>query len=47
MLYDKINDKGLMINHENGKARPTLYFKTDVKITGGDGTSSNPYILGI
>ena len=27
--------------------RPTLYLKTDVKITGGDGTSSNPYILGI
>lgn len=22
-FFDKINDKGLMINHENGKARPT------------------------
>ena len=27
--------------------RPTLYLKTDVKITGGSGTSTNPYILGI
>ena len=27
--------------------RPTLYLKTDVKITGGDGTSTNPYILGL
>ena len=27
--------------------RPTLYLKTDVKITGGDGTSSSPYTLGL
>ena len=27
--------------------RPTLYLKSNVKITGGDGTSSDPYILGI
>ena len=24
-FFDKINDKGLMINHENGKARPTYF----------------------
>lgn len=23
-FFDKINDKGLMINHENGRARPTI-----------------------
>ena len=27
--------------------RPTLYLKSNVKITGGDGTSTNPYTLGI
>ena len=27
--------------------RPVLYLKSNVKITGGDGTSSNPYILGL
>ena len=27
--------------------RPTLYLKSNVKITGGNGTSSNPYILGL
>ena len=24
-FFDKINDKGLMINHENGHARPTYF----------------------
>ena len=24
-FFDKINDKGLMINHENGKSRPTYF----------------------
>ena len=27
--------------------RPTLYLKSNIKITGGDGTSSNPYTLGL
>ena len=27
--------------------RPTLYLKSNIKITGGSGTSSNPYTLGI
>ena len=27
--------------------RPVLYLKSNVKITGGDGTSSNPYTLGL
>ena len=31
-FFDKINDNGLMINHENGRARPT-YFTIWVKIT--------------
>ena len=25
LTLDKINDKGLMINHENGKSRPTYF----------------------
>ena len=31
-FFDKINDKGLMINHENGKARPTYFTIKDKKI---------------
>ena len=27
--------------------RPVLYLKSSVKITGGDGTSTNPYTLGL
>ena len=27
--------------------RPVLYLKSNIKITGGDGTSTNPYILGL
>ena len=27
--------------------RPILYLKSNIKITGGDGTSTNPYILGL
>ena len=27
--------------------RPVLYLKSNIKITGGDGTSSNPYTLGL
>ena len=27
--------------------RPTLYLKSNIKITGGSGTSTNPYTLGI
>ena len=23
--FDKVNDNGLMINHENGKTRPTYF----------------------
>ena len=52
-----LRDEGMINNYTgtnsnytailNLDVRPTLYLKTDVKITGGDGTSSNPYILGI
>lgn len=31
-FFDKINDKGLMINHENGKARPTYFTIKDKDI---------------
>ena len=52
-----LRDEGMINNYTgtnsnytailNLDVRPTLYLKTDVKITGGSGTSSNPYILGI
>lgn len=31
-FFDKINDKGLMINHENGHARPTYFTIKDNEI---------------
>ena len=31
-FFDKINDKGLIINHENGKARPTYFTIKDKDI---------------
>lgn len=31
-FFDKINDKGLMINHENGHARPTYFTIRDKNI---------------
>ena len=31
-FFDRINDKGLMINHENGRARPTYFTIKDKNI---------------
>ncbi len=31
-FFDKINDKGIMINHENGRARPTYFTIKDKDI---------------
>ena len=31
-FFDKINDKGLMINHENGRTRPTYFTIKDENI---------------
>jgi len=31
-FFDKINDKGLMVNHENGHTRPTYLTIKDDKI---------------
>ncbi len=31
-FFDKINDKGLMINHENGRTRPTYFTIKDKNI---------------
>ncbi len=31
-FFDKINDKGLMINHENGKTRPSYFTIKDKDI---------------
>lgn len=31
-FFDKINDKGLMINHENGHSRPTYFTIKDKDI---------------
>ena len=27
-------------------ARPVLYLKSDIEITGGDGTKGNPFVIG-
>ena len=35
------------VNYYQYAVRPTLYLKSNVKITGGTGTSTNPYTLGI
>ena len=35
------------VSYSQFGARPVLYLKSNVKITGGDGTSTNPYTLGI
>ena len=35
------------VNYYQYAVRPTLYLKSNIKITGGDGTSSDPYTLGI
>ena len=34
------------VSGSSGGVRPTLYISSKVKITGGDGSQSNPYILG-
>ena len=49
--FQKYNNSGMIHNSRtelgNFGVRPVLYLKPDVKITGGDGTSTNPYILGL
>ena len=30
----------------NNGARPVLYLKSDIEITGGDGTKGNPFVIG-
>ncbi|OLA93774.1 MAG: hypothetical protein BHW63_01140 [Mycoplasma sp. CAG:611_25_7] len=42
-----IENFGGMFSTHNFHVRPVLYLKSNVKITGGNGTSSNPYILGL
>ena len=47
-----IADNGIVISTYQASlaqtvVRPTLYLKSNVKITGGTGTSTNPYTLGI
>ena len=36
-----------IVSYNQYGVRPVLYLKSNVKITGGSGTSSDPYILGI
>ena len=31
---------------DNVGARPVLYLKSDIEITGGDGTKGNPFVIG-
>ena len=35
------------VSYDQLAVRPVLYLTSSAKITGGDGTSSNPYTLGI
>jgi len=46
-VYSGGNVYNYVVNRSQNGARPVLYLKSNVKITGGDGTSSNPYILGL
>ena len=32
-------------NDNNNGARPDFYLKSDIEITGGDGTKGNPFII--
>ena len=41
-----ITDGGIAYNYQYA-TRPVVYLKSNIKITGGDGTSTNPYILGL
>ena len=38
------NLTGNNVNNSNG-SRPVINLKSDVEITGGDGTASNPYVI--
>ena len=40
-FYDNIASAGF-----NSGARPVLYLKSDIEITGGDGTKGNPFVIG-
>ena len=42
-----IENFGGMFPTHNFHVRPVLYLKSNIKITGGDGTSANPYTLGL
>ena len=39
--------KTCVIEQASALVRPVLYLKSNIKITGGDGTSSSPYTLGL
>ena len=41
-----ITDGGIAYNYQYA-TRPVVYLKSNIKITGGDGTSANPYTLGL
>ena len=41
-----ITDGGIAYNYQYA-TRPVVYLKSNIKITGGDGTSTNPYTFGL
>ena len=43
-----VGDFGIFIADgvDNNGARPVLYLKSDIEITGGDGTKGNPFVIG-
>ena len=48
-LVKRINDNTsvpLIVDIDDGYgARPVLYLKSDIEITGGDGTKGNPFVI--
>ena len=46
-VYSGGNVYNYVVNRSQNGARPVLYLKSNVKITGGDGTLTDPYTLGL
>lgn len=44
---DNTGEIGSFLTHGGYGVRPAVYLKTNVKITSGTGTSSNPYQLSL
>ena len=45
-IHGYVRGTGSMVNYYSSAVRPVLYLNTDVQITDGDGSQSNPFKLG-